>query len=130
MSSISKNVTDELLRPAAQTSKPQAKQISMGESEADTEGGSYSTGILPSQALRHQVNVSKEILALEPILDNQFQPASLDLRLGPVAYRVRASFLPGKNVTVKQKLEEFAMHEMDITKGGCWSAVVSTSSPA
>jgi len=118
MSSISKNVTDELLRLAAQTSKPQAKQVSMDESEADTEGGSHSTGILPSQHLRHQVNVSKEIIALEPILDSQYQPASLDLRLGPVAYRVRASFLPGKNATVKQKLEEFAMHEMDITKGG------------
>ncbi len=55
---------------------------------------------------------------MEPILDNQFQPASLDLRLGPVAYRVRASFLPGKSSTVKQKLEEFSMHEMDISKGG------------
>lgn len=118
MSSISKNVTDELLSLTAQTSKPQAKQVSMDESEVDTDGGSHSTGILPSQALKHQVNVTKEILALEPILDNQYQPASLDLRLGPVAYRVRASFLPGKKATVKQKLEEFAMHEMDITKGG------------
>lgn len=89
----------------------------MDESEAGADAG-YSTGILPSQSLKHQVNVTKEILALEPILENQYQPASLDLRLGPVAYRVRASFLPGKNATVKQKLEEFAMHEMDITKGG------------
>ena len=80
--------------------------------------GSDASGILPSQYLKHQVNVTREILALEPILDSQFQPASLDLRLGPVAYRVRASFLPGKNATVRQKLEEFAMHEMDITNGG------------
>ena len=86
--------------------------------QGDADGGHHSTGILPSQDLKYQVNVTKEILALEPILDNQYQPASLDLRLGPVAYRVRASFLPGKNSTVKQKLEEFAMHEMDITKGG------------
>ena len=90
----------------------------MMESQGDADGGHHSTGILPSQDLKYQVNVTKEILALEPILDNQYQPASLDLRLGPVAYRVRASFLPGKNATVKQKLEEFAMHEMDITKGG------------
>lgn len=81
-------------------------------------GVSHSSGILPSQELKHCVNFSKEIFALEPILDNQFQPASIDLRLGPVAYRVRASFMPGKSATVKQKLEEFAMHEMDITKGG------------
>jgi dCTP deaminase len=34
------------------------------------------------------------IAAPEPIQDAQFQPASLDLRLGPVAYQLRASFLP------------------------------------
>ena len=76
----------------------------------------HSTGILPSQELRAMV-ARKEIFALEPIVDEQFQPASLDLRLGPVAYRVRASFLPGKG-TVKAKLDEFALHEMDITAGG------------
>ena len=76
----------------------------------------YSTGILPSQELKALV-ARKEIFALEPIAEEQFQPASLDLRLGPVAYRVRASFLPGKG-TVKAKLDEFAMHEMDITAGG------------
>ena len=75
----------------------------------------FKTGILPSQALEYCVKVSREIGSLEPVLDDQFQPASLDLRLGPIAYRVRASFLPGKNATVKQKLEELAMHEMDIT---------------
>ena len=73
---------------------------------------------MPSQELQRIVNLSKEIFALEPILDNQFQPASLDLRLGAFAYRVRASFLPGKNSTVEHKLEEFAMHKMDITSGG------------
>ena len=78
----------------------------------------FKTGILPSQALEYCVKVSREIGSLEPVLDDQFQPASLDLRLGPIAYRVRASFLPGKNATVKQKLEELAMHEMDITHGG------------
>jgi dCTP deaminase len=56
--------------------------------------------------------------ALEQIQDDQFQPASLDLRLGAEAYRVRASFLPGKNSTVKEKLDEFAMHRMDIREGG------------
>lgn len=97
---------------------PHSEQGFPDKSGADSGRGAYSTGILPSQDLKYQVNVTKEIISLEPILDNQFQPASLDLRLGPVAYRVRASFLPGKNATVKQKLEEFAMHEMDITNGG------------
>jgi dCTP deaminase len=75
------------------------------------------TGILPSQDLEYLVRVTREILPLEPIQDDQYQPASLDLRLGPVAYRVRASFLPGKDATVKNKLEDLAMHEMDITNG-------------
>src|SRR5262249_19611475 len=44
------------------------------------------------------------------------QPASIDLRLGPSAYRVRASFLPSGRL-VKDKLEQFGMHEIDLTKG-------------
>ncbi|MGZ8259243.1 MAG: 2'-deoxycytidine 5'-triphosphate deaminase [Caldimonas sp.] len=76
----------------------------------------HSTGIVPSQDLRAMV-LRKEIFALEPITDDQFQPASLDLRLGATAYRVRASFLPGKG-TVKAKLDELAMHAMDISAGG------------
>ena len=85
-------------------------------SEADDDAGrSHTTGIVPIQDLKAMVQ-RKEIFALEPIADDQFQPASLDLRLGPTAYRVRASFLPGKG-SVKAKLDEFAMHEMDITVG-------------
>ncbi len=80
----------------------------------DAESG-FTTGILPCQDLKALV-LRKEIAGLEPIVDDQFQPASLDLRLGPKAYRVRASFLPGTG-TVRQKLDEFAMHEMDITSG-------------
>jgi dCTP deaminase len=118
MSLISRNVTDESSSLAAQTNNLRPAQGSLDESEVDSDGGTYSTGILPSQDLKLQVNLTKEIFALEPILDNQFQPASLDLRLGAVAYRVRASFLPGKSATVNQKLEEFAMHKMDITNGG------------
>ena len=78
----------------------------------------YTTGILPAQELLQLVHVTKEIRALDPILDDQIQPASLDLRLGATAYRVRASFLPGLNSTVQDKLREFTMHEMDITQGG------------
>jgi dCTP deaminase len=77
----------------------------------------HSTGILPSQELERLVRVNKDIQALEPLLDDQIQPASLDLRLGSVAYRVRASFLPGKASTVQEKLDQFSMHKMDITNG-------------
>ena len=79
---------------------------------------SYKTGILPSQELERLIRVTKDIAAVEPILDDQIQPASLDLRLGSEAYRVRASFLPGKHSTVQEKLDQFAMHKMDISNGG------------
>ncbi len=82
---------------------------------ADDADAGHTTGILPCQELKALV-LRKDIFGLEPIAEDQFQPASLDLRLGPKAYRVRASFLPGTG-SVKQKLDEFAMHEMDITNG-------------
>jgi dCTP deaminase len=76
-----------------------------------------STGLLPSQMLREAVAVGREILSAVPIADDQIQPASLDLRLGEVAYRVRASFLPGAHHTVRDKLELLSMHSVDLTRG-------------
>jgi hypothetical protein len=88
--------------------------------------GRFSTGILPSHVLKRLVAAKRELLADEPIIDAQIQPASIDLRLGPVAFRVRASFLPGKHATVEDKLTQVFMHEIDLTQGavleaGCWS---------
>ena len=114
---IPENVNDDLLDPAGQK-RDAPRQGVINELEADPEGAEHSTGILPSQELERQVRVTREIIAVEPIEDNQYQPASLDLRLGPVAYRVRASFLPGKDATVEQRLEDLAMHKMDISNGG------------
>ena len=48
---------------------------------------------------------------------DQIQPASLDLRLGKKAWRVRASFLPGTGHKVKDKLRRFGMHEIDLRDG-------------
>jgi dCTP deaminase len=45
------------------------------------------------------------------------QPASLDLRLGHIAYRVRASFLTGKGRTLTERLPEFEMHRMALDDG-------------
>ena len=74
------------------------------------------TGALASQHLRQLIEQSI-IMADEKILEDQIQPASIDLRLGDTAYRVRSSFLPGKRRTVKQCLSAMAMHEIDLTKG-------------
>src|SRR5580700_7199991 len=76
-----------------------------------------STGLLPSQMLRGAVRLGHELQATVPIGDDQIQPASLDLRLGEVAYRVRASFLPGGRHTVKDKLDQLSMHQIDLTAG-------------
>ena len=50
-------------------------------------------GVLPDHALRAAAR-DGWITASTPLTDVQFQPSSLDLRLGPVAYQLRASFLP------------------------------------
>ena len=73
-------------------------------------------GVLPIQHLRQMI-ARGEIAADTPILPAQLQPASLDLRLGPVAYRVRASFLAGQGRTVHSRLQEFQMHSVDLTQG-------------
>lgn len=48
---------------------------------------------------------------------DQIQPASLDLRLGEWAYRVRASFLPGPNSTVARRLESLVLHRINLSEG-------------
>jgi dCTP deaminase len=75
-----------------------------------------SRGVLPAQALRALIGTGA-ITATPEILDAQIQPASLDLRLGPVAYRVRASFLAGNGRKVADRIAEFEMHRMDLTAG-------------
>jgi len=64
----------------------------------------------------------KEQLSAPPLDADQIQPASLDLRLGPKVWRVRASFLPGPDTPVAEKLARFALHEIDLSK----SAVLET----
>lgn len=74
------------------------------------------SGVLPDHSIRALIE-SGVILADQAILPEQIQPASLDLRLGDKAYRVRASFLTGRDRTVTDRLNEFQMHEIDLTGG-------------
>lgn len=73
------------------------------------------TGVLPAQIIKEYIN-SGCISASAPIESGQIQPASLDLRLGPVAYRVRASFLPSRASTVTRSISELGAHKIDLTK--------------
>src|SRR4029079_2148896 len=91
------------------------------EPRAPVKGSFARTGILPSQALKSLI-AGAEIRAAPEITADQFQPASLDLRLGKVAYRIRASFLPGPNATVRDKLAELKFHEIDLTHGAVLEA--------
>lgn len=74
------------------------------------------TGVLAFQTIQEMIN-TEAITSDTPIIDGQIQPASLDLRLGTRAYRVRASFLTGHGKKVIERLEEFQMHEIDLTQG-------------
>ncbi len=74
-------------------------------------------GVIPVQKLR----ILKELGILDshpdyPILDDQFQPNSLDLRLGEIAYRVRCSFLP-ENETVEEKIDQLKQYSFSLKDG-------------
>jgi dCTP deaminase len=74
------------------------------------------TGTLPYQAIKQMLREGK-ITAVHNITADQIQPASLDLRLGKRAYRVRASFLPGAGSTVMKRIEQLDGYEIDISSG-------------
>jgi dCTP deaminase len=101
--------------------KPLFVMTEPGSQNSD-DSARFSTGILPAHALKGLIQ-AKEIQAAVDFTEAQIQPSSIDLRLGTVAYRIRASFLPGPR-RVKEKLDELAVHEIDLTKG----AVLETGS--
>ena len=84
----------------------------------ELQGEARSTGLLPVQHLRRLIEDSRAIRTSEPIEPGQLQPASLDLRLGRRAFRVRASFLPGEKASVQEKIDQFAMHAFELGDQG------------
>ncbi|MEC9152616.1 MAG: 2'-deoxycytidine 5'-triphosphate deaminase [Pseudomonadota bacterium] len=89
----------------------QSAQLTVTDAET-----SHTTGVLPSQSIRELITQGR-ISAATDIEEAQIQPASLDLRLGTVAHRVQASFLPGEKATVQDKIAQFGLHGLDITNG-------------
>jgi dCTP deaminase len=73
-------------------------------------------GVLPRQRIKALIR-RKMIQSPFEIEDTQIQPASLDLRLGAKAYRVPASFLPGKMKTVEKQLSELEVDEVSLENG-------------
>jgi dCTP deaminase len=74
-----------------------------------------SIGILPCQ--RIEALVEGGAIRAPSWVADQVQPASLDLRLGARAWRVRASFLPRPGVSVGRRIADVAMHEIDLAGG-------------
>ena len=79
----------------------------------------HKTGVLPSQRIRDLISSAR--IAIRKGIncefdEDQIQPASIDLRLGEVAYRVQGSFLPGKLSTVYKKIQDLKMAEIDLRK--------------
>jgi len=73
-------------------------------------------GILPDRMIAALVG-ARAVLAASPLAADQIQPASLDLRLAGVAYRVRASFLPGRHATVAERIDDLKLHEIELGDG-------------
>jgi dCTP deaminase len=91
------------------------KAAESAETEAPL-GRAVDNGILPAQAIRALVSARALRLA-EPLAEGQLQPASIDLRLGPKAYRVRASFLPGPGARIDERIADLKLHEFDLADG-------------
>jgi len=75
----------------------------------------WSSGVFPSRFIERLAKTGA--IVAPPFDSDQVQPASLDLRLGDVAYRIRASFLPGPDYTVADRIDSLTLHELDLTNG-------------
>lgn len=74
-------------------------------------------GVFPSQALVTAIErewVSSGEYRIRP---EAIQPASIDLRLGDVAWALRCSFLPDVDSTVEEKMEGLAFQKIDLRDG-------------
>jgi dCTP deaminase len=74
------------------------------------------SGVLPRQLLRQLIDAGT-ITSDSPIPERNVQPASLDLTLGDVAYRLKCSFLPS-NERVRDKLDTYGMGQLDLREPG------------
>jgi len=74
----------------------------------------FGPGIQPAQTIEALIAAGHVHLGA-PLAEGQVQPASLDLRLGRRVFRVRASFLPGRDTGIADRIASLALHEIDLT---------------
>jgi len=104
------------LEPLRQLDVGEPTRPLMADGSDEAVATRHPTGILPAQTIRALIR-DKHIQSIHEIGEDQIQPASIDLRLGAKAYRMRASFLPGADITVAERIAALGMHEIDITGG-------------
>jgi dCTP deaminase len=75
------------------------------------QAGIFSDAMIEAMLARGEIRVP------EPLAKGQVQPASLDLRLGARCWRMRASFLPGQDGLVQDRIEAYSLHEIDLSGG-------------
>src|SRR5690348_14109810 len=97
------------------TAEVNDRRVSLFSDTAEAQGETRGTGILPSQGIRALLEQGR-VSAVPSIPEEQVQPASLDLRLGEMAHRVQASFLPGRFATVEERIKQLRMTRIDLTK--------------
>lgn len=82
-----------------------------GNTMAEWPTGIYSARLIGELHQKGAISISV------PFDNDQVQPASLDLRLGKTAYRVRSSFLPGPDMKVAEGIDKLKLHEIDLSGG-------------
>ena len=87
-----------------------------GESGHSLNGPAAPAGVLADADLRRAV-AEGWVRAKDEIPESSYQPASLDLRLGPTAHRLRSSFLPSEKL-VRERLTDYSMGSVDLRRGG------------
>jgi dCTP deaminase len=104
-------------RPMTAMRKPAVSPDAFPEATGPLADFRNKSGLIPRQRLQTLIQHRKLVRASPDIEDSQIQPASVDLRLGAKAYRVRASFLPGRDRTVEEQLATLKDDEINIERG-------------
>jgi len=101
---------------AALFSAPGAERVSQTEIQGIGPALDTGAGVWPTQRIR-AVYETGRIKAETPLDPDQIQPASLDLRLGAVAYEAPASFLPGRSWKMEDRLKAEGAKRLDLSGG-------------
>jgi dCTP deaminase len=84
--------------------------------KSETSAGAWPEGIFSARLIERLAEAGA-IATANPFDADQVQPASLDLRLGDKAYRLRSSFLPGPDHTVAARIDVLKLYEIDLSHG-------------